>query len=76
MVKILFIVICHADETVSPSKAHHHVDDFYNYWSLQGTVPPILALCAFPLLNFESPTFFTKFNVLGNRLMLLLNCLM
>ncbi|EYC19852.1 hypothetical protein Y032_0023g751 [Ancylostoma ceylanicum] len=29
------------------------------------TVPILLAIVTFPLLNFKSPTFFTKFNVLG-----------
>ncbi|VDL79001.1 unnamed protein product [Nippostrongylus brasiliensis] len=29
------------------------------------TVPILLAIVLFPLLNFKSPTFFTKFNVLG-----------
>uniref|UniRef100_A0A0K0D4Y6 Aa_trans domain-containing protein n=1 Tax=Angiostrongylus cantonensis TaxID=6313 RepID=A0A0K0D4Y6_ANGCA len=31
----------------------------------KGTVPIYLALLTFPLMNFKSPTFFTKFNVLG-----------
>ncbi|VDM60912.1 unnamed protein product [Angiostrongylus costaricensis] len=31
----------------------------------KGTVPIYLAFLTFPLLNFKSPTFFTKFNVLG-----------
>lgn len=33
--------------------------------SFQFTVPILLAIVTFPLLNFKSPTFFTKFNVLG-----------
>ena len=33
--------------------------------SFQGGVPIILAFLIFPLLNFKSPTFFMKFNVLG-----------
>lgn len=40
-------------------------DPFYRVWDLQRTVPFFLALLAFPLLNFQSPTFFTKFNGLG-----------
>lgn len=36
-----------------------------NLWSLQGTVPVILFFFIFPLMNFKSPTFFTKFNMLG-----------
>ncbi|CAD5227086.1 unnamed protein product [Bursaphelenchus xylophilus] len=38
---------------------------FSKLWSLQGTVPIYLGILTFPLLNFQSPTIFTKFNVLG-----------
>ncbi|CAB3406200.1 unnamed protein product [Caenorhabditis bovis] len=38
---------------------------FDKFWSLQGSVPIYLAFALFPLMNFKSPTFFTKFNVLG-----------
>ncbi|CAJ0959259.1 unnamed protein product, partial [Mesorhabditis belari] len=38
---------------------------FDKFWKLQGTVPIYLAFLTFPLMNFKSPTFFTKFNVLG-----------
>ncbi|CAI4227100.1 unnamed protein product [Auanema sp. JU1783] len=38
---------------------------FDKFWQLQNTVPFYLAIVAFPLFNFKSPTFFTKFNVLG-----------
>ncbi|XP_028048077.1 sodium-coupled neutral amino acid transporter 9 isoform X2 [Monomorium pharaonis] len=34
-------------------------------WDLRNTVPVFLALLIFPLLNFNSTTFFTKFNSLG-----------
>ncbi|KAG8238087.1 hypothetical protein J437_LFUL012194 [Ladona fulva] len=34
-------------------------------WSVQGTVPIFLAVIVFPLVNFRSATFFTKFNSLG-----------
>lgn len=34
-------------------------------WDLHNTVPVFLALLIFPLLNFNSTTFFTKFNSLG-----------
>lgn len=34
-------------------------------WDLYSTVPVFLAIVMFPLLNFKSPTFFTKFNSLG-----------
>ncbi|RCN27348.1 hypothetical protein ANCCAN_26918, partial [Ancylostoma caninum] len=39
--------------------------DFDQLWQLQRTVPVYLAFLTFPLMNFKSPTFFTKFNVLG-----------
>ncbi|KAF8373924.1 hypothetical protein PRIPAC_80353 [Pristionchus pacificus] len=39
--------------------------DFDSLWQLQLTVPIYLFVLCFPLLNFKSPTFFTKFNVLG-----------
>lgn len=38
---------------------------FAEIWDLNSTVPVALALLVFPLLNFKSPTFFTKFNSLG-----------
>ncbi|XP_029670902.1 sodium-coupled neutral amino acid transporter 9-like isoform X2 [Formica exsecta] len=34
-------------------------------WDLRNTVPGFLAILIFPLLNFNSTTFFTKFNSLG-----------
>ncbi|EFN83619.1 Putative amino acid permease F13H10.3 [Harpegnathos saltator] len=34
-------------------------------WDLHATVPVFLGLLIFPLLNFNSTTFFTKFNSLG-----------
>ncbi|KAK2588651.1 hypothetical protein KPH14_006417 [Odynerus spinipes] len=34
-------------------------------WDLHKTVPAFLAILIFPLLNFNSTTFFTKFNSLG-----------
>ncbi|GAB1869404.1 Putative amino acid permease F13H10.3 [Camponotus japonicus] len=34
-------------------------------WDLHNTVPVFLALLIFPLLNFNSTTFFTKFNSFG-----------
>lgn len=38
---------------------------FERWWKLNLTVPIFLALLAFPLLNFQSPTIFSKFNGLG-----------
>lgn len=44
-------------------------DYMYNtlgpFWDLYKTVPIFLGLLIFPFLNFNSPTFFTKFNSLG-----------
>ncbi|CAJ0596766.1 unnamed protein product [Cylicocyclus nassatus] len=34
-------------------------------WQLRLSVPILLSIVTFTLLNFKSPTFFTKFNVLG-----------
>ncbi|CAH1392180.1 unnamed protein product [Nezara viridula] len=38
---------------------------YQRIWDLQNTVPIFLVLIIGPLLNFKSPTFFTKFNSLG-----------
>ncbi|KAI6233785.1 putative sodium-coupled neutral amino acid transporter 9 [Aphelenchoides fujianensis] len=51
--------------------------DFFSYknlWRLQGSVPFLLAFFTFPLFNMKSPTFFTKFNVLGTISVLYLIC--
>nr|CAB3266261.1 putative sodium-coupled neutral amino acid transporter 9 [Phallusia mammillata] len=40
-------------------------DLFERVWNSKWTVPVFLAILVFPLLNFKSPTFFTKFNCLG-----------
>ncbi|XP_017779227.1 PREDICTED: sodium-coupled neutral amino acid transporter 9 homolog isoform X1 [Nicrophorus vespilloides] len=60
-------VICPKDlnETSSsyPNTPNHVIFD--NVWDLYTTVPIFLAFILFPLLNFKSPTFFTKFNSLG-----------
>ncbi|XP_024941981.1 sodium-coupled neutral amino acid transporter 9 [Cephus cinctus] len=40
-------------------------DNLGPIWDLYRTVPIFLALLIFPLLNFNSTTFFTKFNSLG-----------
>ncbi|KAG5889545.1 hypothetical protein JTB14_024953 [Gonioctena quinquepunctata] len=39
--------------------------NFDSVWDLYSTVPVFLAVLMFPLLNFKSPTFFTKFNSFG-----------
>ncbi|XP_072046802.1 neutral amino acid transporter 9-like [Amphiura filiformis] len=38
---------------------------FDEVWDQTKTVPLFLCLLIFPLINFKSPTFFTKFNALG-----------
>lgn len=38
---------------------------FERFWDLYSTVPIILSVIMFCVLNFKSPTFFTKFNSLG-----------
>ncbi|XP_066298612.1 neutral amino acid transporter 9-like isoform X2 [Branchiostoma lanceolatum] len=40
-------------------------DTFHHVWERVKTVPFFLVILVFPLLNFKSPTFFTKFNALG-----------
>ncbi|XP_048509761.1 sodium-coupled neutral amino acid transporter 9-like isoform X3 [Athalia rosae] len=40
-------------------------DNLGPYWDLYKTVPIFLAILIFPLLNFNSATFFMKFNSLG-----------
>ncbi|XP_078573678.1 neutral amino acid transporter 9-like isoform X2 [Branchiostoma floridae x Branchiostoma japonicum] len=40
-------------------------DTFHHVWERVKTVPFFLIILVFPLLNFKSPTFFTKFNALG-----------
>ena len=58
----------------SANERHLEDDAFQNIWKLQGGVPLILALCIFPLLNFKSPGFFMRFNVLGTISVLYLIC--
>lgn len=41
-------------------------------WDLRNTVPVFLALLIFPLLNFNSTTFFTKFNSFGEYICVIL----
>ncbi|XP_013419465.1 sodium-coupled neutral amino acid transporter 9 isoform X2 [Lingula anatina] len=40
-------------------------DTFNEVWDQRKTVPFFLIILLFPLVNFKSPTFFTKFNALG-----------
>lgn len=72
-------IYCHVDNTFGP-----HADlldpplvfglKFDDIWQLKLTVPVYLAVVVFPLLNFKSPTFFTKFNMLGTLSVIYLLC--
>nr|XP_022911007.1 sodium-coupled neutral amino acid transporter 9 homolog [Onthophagus taurus] len=62
-------VLCPKHETFATIKNNSihstRTTYFHEIWDLNKTVPLFLALLMFPLLNFKSPTFFTKFNSLG-----------
>lgn len=51
----------HHNDSVSATPPSH----FHQIWDLYTTVPVVLGVIMFPLLNFKSATFFTKFNSLG-----------
>ncbi|GFO21045.1 sodium-coupled neutral amino acid transporter 9 homolog [Plakobranchus ocellatus] len=44
---------------------HHQKTTFEKVWDVTHTVPLFLICLLFPIMNFKSPTFFTKFNALG-----------
>ncbi|XP_061192567.1 neutral amino acid transporter 9-like isoform X1 [Saccostrea echinata] len=44
---------------------HSHESTYDRVWDEQYTVPFFLVCVLAPLINFKSPTFFTKFNALG-----------
>ncbi|KAK3090804.1 hypothetical protein FSP39_014787 [Pinctada imbricata] len=50
---------------LSSSSDHTHDATFDRVWDEYHTVPFFLVLVLGPLINFKSPTFFTKFNALG-----------
>uniref|UniRef100_A0A023F2V8 Putative sodium-coupled neutral amino acid transporter 9-like protein n=1 Tax=Triatoma infestans TaxID=30076 RepID=A0A023F2V8_TRIIF len=58
-------VYCPNNKVVSSSASGEGDSLFTEIWNLDYTVPVFLALIIVPLLNFKSPTFFTKFNSLG-----------
>ncbi|XP_039286782.1 sodium-coupled neutral amino acid transporter 9 homolog isoform X2 [Nilaparvata lugens] len=60
-------VLCpnHENFTSAESRAEEAHDTFNSIWNLHRTVPLYLILILFPVLNFKSPTFFTKFTSLG-----------
>ncbi|XP_077863238.1 neutral amino acid transporter 9-like [Saccoglossus kowalevskii] len=52
-------------DTSSNAVEHNSEDVFNKVWQQTLTIPFFLCVLLFPLLNFKSPTFFTKFNALG-----------
>ncbi|KAG9462864.1 hypothetical protein GDO78_022975 [Eleutherodactylus coqui] len=76
-------VIC--PDTEDPPPSNHTVGlsagnttgllQFEEWWSKTNTVPLYLIVVLLPLLNFRSPSFFAKFNVLGTASVLYLVCL-
>ena len=65
----LFSVLCPDGHSDVPSSNSSIMQDnnssFSKYWQLQHTVPFFLIVILFPLCSMKSPTFFTKFNALG-----------
>jgi sodium-coupled neutral amino acid transporter 9 len=59
-------VVCPKNETVNLTRADTTSGYTFNkIWDLYSTVPVILGLIMFPMLNWRSITFFTKFNSMG-----------
>ncbi|XP_066257729.1 neutral amino acid transporter 9-like [Euwallacea similis] len=52
-------------EVISETTKMGHESMIERVWDLYSTVPIILSVIMFCVLNFKSPTFFTKFNSLG-----------
>ncbi|KAG9462865.1 hypothetical protein GDO78_022975 [Eleutherodactylus coqui] len=75
-------VIC--PDTEDPPPSNHTVGlsagnttgllQFEEWWSKTNTVPLYLIVVLLPLLNFRSPSFFAKFNVLGMWLACCVRC--
>lgn len=62
------LFICFAVQCRLPATNTSNVPEpgsFYDFWKQFLTVPLILIVFILPLINFKSPTFFTKFNALG-----------
>lgn len=73
-------VLCaNAPHVVNNSNFGAHFDtnstnsNFDKYWNATKTAPLYLIVIIFPLMNFKSPTFFTKFNCLGTASVLYLS---
>lgn len=77
---VLFTVLCPGGgHSASSSTANNLVvadtSSFFKFWQLQYTVPFFLIVILFPLCSVKSPTFFTKFNALGELSITLINLL-
>ena len=55
----------HNTSTIPTTTMNPSLSTFLEYWDIQKTVPFFLVFLLLPLINFKSPTFFTKFNALG-----------
>lgn len=71
-----FAVICpsagssgHPDNSSMIFYNDTQVQQFERWWSKSKTVPFYLIGLLLPLLNFKSPSFFSKFNILGKVLL-------
>ena len=66
---VFFSVLCPSGHSSSSSAEDSLVvadtSEFFKFWQLQHTVPFFLIIILFPLCSVKSPTFFTKFNSLG-----------
>ncbi|XP_071952040.1 neutral amino acid transporter 9-like isoform X2 [Antedon mediterranea] len=65
-------IICHKDNGNTSNSTDEPATMFDKVWSETDTVPLYLLIIIFPLINFKSPTFFTKFNALGTMSVLFL----
>ncbi|XP_014234787.1 sodium-coupled neutral amino acid transporter 9-like [Trichogramma pretiosum] len=61
-----FNLLCPKDDMLNGTDMYENsFDNLGPVWDLYKTVPIFLALLVFPFLNFNTTTFFTKFNSLG-----------
>lgn len=62
-------VLCPKEDVFNTTGEEKPSDRSYDnlgpVWDLYKTVPIFLAVIIFPILNFNTTTFFTKFNSLG-----------
>ena len=68
---LFLFTVCHTNpphmnnSSLFGGSSHSHGEEFDKVWNVHYTVPFFLILVLGPLVNFKSPTFFTKFNALG-----------